>query len=428
VIAKPTKEDTMADPTIALMEYLRNMGLEPDESFLQEGLRQLTQTVMELEAAEQIGAGHYERTPERKTYRNGHRERVWETRVGEIPLRIPKVRDGSYFPSLLEPRRRSEKALLAVVQQAYVEGVSTRRVDDLLQALGLTGIDTPALAGGARESRVSRICKGLDEVVERFRSRPLEGQYPFVWLDALYLKVRHNHRIVSQALVIATGVRETGERDVLGFALGASEEEAFWLDFLRSLVRRGLNGVQLVTSDAHEGLKVALGKVLTGASWQRCRVHFMRNLLAHVPRGDKSIVAAALRTIFAQPDRQAAGVQLAEVVQAMQRRWPKAAELLAGAENDILAYMAFPAELWTRLYSTNPLERLNKEVKRRTNVVGVFPDGPSVGRLVGAVLVETSDEWQVGRRYFSLEAMAKVIGPQPLLVAEPVAFHLAPVH
>jgi transposase-like protein len=401
------------------MEYLRNVGLEPDESFLQEGLKRLAQTFVELEAAHQIGANRYEHTPERRTYRNGHRERVWETRVGEIPLRIPKVRDGTYFPSLLEPRRRSEKALLAVIQQAYVEGVSTRRVDDLLQALGLTGID---------KSRVSRICKELDEVVEPFRNRPLEGQYPFVWLDALYLKVRHNHRIVSQALVIATGVRESGEREVLGFALGASEEEAFWLDFLRSLKRRGLTGVQLVTSDAHEGLKKALGQVLAGVAWQRCRVHFMRNLLAHVPRGDKSIVAAALRTIFAQPDRQAAGVQLAEVVQAMQRRWPKAAELLAQAEDDILAYMAFPAELWTRIYSTNPLERLNKEVKRRTNVVGVFPDGGSVIRLVGAVLLEIADEWQVGRRYFSLETMARLIEPQPLMVAEPVSFHLAPVH
>jgi len=409
----------MTDPTMALMEYLGNMGLEPDEGFLQEALQQLTQTVVELEAAKQIGAGRYERTPERKTYRNGHRDRVWETRVGEIPLRIPKVRDGSYFPSLLEPRRRSEKALLAVIQQAYVEGVSTRRVDDLLQALGLTGID---------KSRVSRICKELDEAVETFRNRPLEGMYPFVWLDALYLKVRHNHRIVSQALVIATGVRESGEREVLGFALGASEEEAFWLDFLRSLVRRGLKGVQLVTSDAHEGLKKALGQVLAGASWQRCRVHFMRNLLAHVPRGDKSMVAAALRTIFAQPDRQAAGIQLAEAVQAMQRRWPKAAELLEKAEADILAYMVFPPELWTRIYSTNPLERLNKEVKRRTNVVGVFPDGSSATRLVGAVLLEIADEWQVGRRYFSLEAMARVIEPQPLLVAEPMPFHLAPVH
>ena len=298
----------------------------------------------------------------------------------------------------------------------------------LREALGLTGIDTPALAGGARESRVSRICKELDEVVEPFRNRPLEGQYPFVWLDALYLKVRHNHRIVSQALVIATGVRESGEREVLGFALGASEEEAFWLAFLRSLMRRGLKGVQLVTSDAHEGLKRALGQVLAGVTWQHCRVHFMRNLLAHVPRGDKSIVAAALRTIIAQQDRQAAGVQLAEVVQAMQRRWPKAAKLLVEAEDDILAYMAFPAELWTRIYSTNPLERLNKEVKRRANVVGVLPDGGSVTRLVGAVLLEITDEWQVGRRYFSLETMARLIEPQPLMVAEPVSFHLAPVH
>jgi len=417
----------MADPTIpaghrdgvALVQYLRKVGLKPDEGFLQEGLRQLTQTVLELEAAEQIGAGRYERTPERTTYRNGHRERVWETRVGEIPLRIPKVRDGSYFPSLLEPRRRSEKALLAVVQQAYVEGVSTRRVDDLLQALGLTGID---------KSRVSRICKELDEVVEPFRNRPLEGQYPFVWLDALYLKVRQNHRIVSQALVIATGVRENGEREVLGFALGASEEEAFWVDFLRSLVRRGLQGVQLVTSDAHEGLKAALEQVLAGVSWQRCRVHFMRNLLAHVPRGDKSIVAAALRTIFAQPDRPAADAQLAEVVRAMRPRWPKAAEILAQAEDDILAYMAFPGELWTRIYSTNPQERVNKEIKRRTNVVGVFPDRASAIRLAGSVLVEIADDWQVGRRYFSLDSMARVMAPQPLLVAEPVAFHLAPVH
>ena len=270
----------MTNPTIpaghrdgvALMDYLRNVGLEPDERFLQEGLRRLAQAVVELEAAHQIGAGRCERTPERETYRNGHRERTWETRVGKIPLRIPRVRDGTYFPSLLEPRRRSEKTLLAVVQQAYVEGVSTRRVDDLLhivpmslrEALGLTGIDTPALAGGARESRVSRICKELDEVVESFRNRPLEGTYPFVWLDALYLKVRQNHRIVSQALVIAIGVRETGEREVVGFALGASEEPAFWLDFLRTLVRRGLKGVQLVTSDAHEGLKTALGQVAGG--------------------------------------------------------------------------------------------------------------------------------------------------------------------
>jgi putative transposase len=337
------------------MEYLGNMGLEPDEGFLQEALQQLTQTVVELEAAKQIGAGRYERSPERKTYRNGHRDRVWETRVGEIPLRIPKVRDGSYFPSMLEPRRRSEKALLAVVQQAYVEGVSTRRVDDLLQALGLTGID---------KSRVSRICKELDEVVEPFRNRPLEGTYPFIWLDALYLKVRHNHRIVSQALVtpapnrrcgVATGVRESGEREVLGFALGASEEEAFWLDFLRSLVRRGLKGVQLVTSDAHEGLKKALEQALAGVSWQRCRVHFMRNLLAHVPRGDKSIVAAALRTIFAP--------------------WPA-----SWAGNRIGKRLAFNWQRWCRPCSAAGLKLPSSWQKLKTTSWPTWSFRPSFGR------------------------------------------------
>jgi len=379
----------------------------------------LAQLAVELEAEQVIGAGPYERSDGRKTYRNGHRQRTWETRVEEIPLQIPKLREGTYFPSLLEPRRRSEQALLSVIQTAYVQGVSTRKVDDLLRALGLTGID---------KSRVSRICKELDEVVGAFRNLPLEGSYPYVWLDALYLKVRQDHRIVNQALVIAIGVRETGDRDILGFSLGASEEYAFWLDFLRSLSRRGLQGVQLVTSDAHEGLKAAIQQVFTGATWQRCRVHFMRNVLAHIPKGSKSVVAAALRTIFAQPDRAAAGAQLAEAVKAMMGRWPKAAEVVAEAENDVLAYMSFPEEHWTRIYSTNPLERLNKEVKRRTNVVGIFPDGASVIRLVGAVLTETSDEWQVGRRYFSQESMKKLLEPETLLVAEPQPLQLAPVH
>ncbi|MFV2045548.1 MAG: IS256 family transposase [Anaerolineales bacterium] len=409
----------MTDPTIALLDYVRKIGADLDGDFLRESVQLLTQMLIELEAEDQIGAAKYERSPNRKAHRNGYRERMWETRVGEIPLSIPKLREGTFFPSLLEPRKRSEKALLAVVQTAYVKGVSTRKVDDLLQALGLTGID---------KSKVSRICKELDEVVEGFRNRPLEGEYPYLWLDALYLKVRQNHRIVSQAMVIAIGVRETGDRDILGFALGASEDEAFWLDFLRSLVRRGLTGVRLVTSDAHEGLKAALGEVLNGVTWQRCRVHFMRNILAHVPKGDKAIVAAALRTIFAQPDRQAAGQQLTEVVGAMRARWPKAAELLAEAEEDVLAYMAFPAEHWTRIYSTNPLERLNKEIKRRTYVVGVFPDQPSVIRLVGSVLMEIADEWQVTRRYFSHESMRKLTDPEPLLVSEPAPFRLAPVH
>lgn len=409
----------MTTATIALQEYLRKLGMEQDKDFLQESVRVMSQMLMELEVQEQTGAAKHERTPDRKTQRNGYRERAWETRVGEIPLKIPKLRSGSYFPSLLEPRRRAEQALLAVVQQAYVEGVSTRKVDELLQAMGLTGID---------KSSVSRICKSLDEVVSEFRNRPLVGCYPYVWLDATYLKVRQNHRIVSQALVIAIGVSELGEREVLGFALGGSETEAFWLEFLRSLVARGLTGVQLVTSDAHEGLKAAIAQVLSGASWQRCRVHFMRNLLCHVPRGDQAMVAAALRTVFAQPNQDAARRQLRAVYEAMLSRWPKAAQVLIDGENDILAYMVFPQEHWKRIYSNNVLERLNKEVKRRTNVVGVFPDEPSVIRLVGAVLQEQADEWQVAKRYFSLESMHKLYNPQPLLMAEVIPFTLAPVH
>ena len=409
----------MTEPTIALMEYLRQMGLDGDTDFLREGVRLMSQLLMELEVEEMTGAGRYERTPERVNQRNGYRHRRWETRVGEIPLRIPKLRKGSYFPSLLEPRRRAEKALFAVVQEAYVKGVSTRKVDELLQALGLTGVD---------KSKVSRMCQELDELVEAFRNRSLEGEYPYLWLDAIYLKVRQNHRIVNQAVVIAIGVRETGERQVLGFAVGGSEDTAFWLEFLRSLVQRGLKGVQLAISDAHEGLKAAIGQVLAGATWQRCRVHLMRNVLAHISQGDKAMVAAAIRTIFAQPNRQAASQQLAEVVQAMRPRWPKAAALLQQAEDDVLAYTAFPREHWSRIYSTNPLERLNREIKRRTNVVGVFPHEGAVIRLVGAILMEVNDEWTIGRRYFSLETMRKLKEPEPLLAPEPAPLRLAPVH
>lgn len=409
----------MTTATIALQEYLHKIGMDQDKDFLQESVRVMSQMVMELEAQQQAGANLHERTPNRNTYRNGYRGRVWKTRVGEINLRIPKLRTGSYFPSLLEPRRQAEKALLAVVQQAYVEGVSTRKVDDLLQAMGLTGID---------KSEVSRICKGLDEMVHEFRNRPLEAHYPYVWLDATYLKVRQNHNIVSQAMVIAIGINERGEREILGFSLGTSETEAFWLEFLRSLVQRGLNGVQLVTSDAHEGLKNAIGQVLSGTSWQRCRVHFMRNLLSHIPRGDQAMVAAALRTIFAQPNQEAARRQLRAVYDVMVSRWAKAAQFLNNAEEDILAYMVFPQEHWKRIYSNNVLERLNKEVKRRTNVVGVFPDDSSVIRLVGAILREQDDEWKATKRYFSLESMRKLFETQPLMMAEPMPFTLAPVH
>jgi len=407
----------MTDPTIALTEYLRKTGLELGDDFLRQAVQMLMQQLIELEAEQKIGAGKYERAATRTVQRNGYRERGLDTRVGELSLRIPKVRQGSFFPSLLEPRRRAEKALLAVVQEAYVEGVSTRKVDDLVQALGLTGIS---------KSAVSRMCEDLDEVVEAFRNRVLAEAYPYVWLDALYLKVRENHRIVSKALVIAIGVRETGEREILGLALGGSEEQAFWQAFLRSLVRRGLAGVQLVISDAHEGLKAAIAQVLTGASWQRCRVHFMRNLLAHIPQADKSVVAALVRTIFAQPNREAAGEQLAEIARMMHTRWPKAAELLRAAEDDLLAYLTFPMEHWTRLYSTNVLERLNREVKRRTDVVQVFPNDAAALRLVGAVLLETNDEWAIDpRRYFSQASMQRLSDPTaPIAVSAPA---LAPV-
>jgi transposase-like protein len=400
--------------TMALLRYLRKLGVDEDRDFLREGIQVLMQALIELEVSEQIGAGLYERNAARTTQRNGYRERRYETRVGELDLRIPKLRQGSYFPSLLEPRKRSEKALLAVIQQAYIEGVSTRKVDDLVKAMGLSGVD---------KSKVSRICQQLDEVVQHFRQRPFEHEYPYVWLDALYLKVRQNHRIVSMALVIAIGVRASGEREVLGFEVGASEEESFWQTFLRSLVARGLRGVQLVISDAHSGLKAAIEAIFHGASWQRCRVHFMRNVLALIPRAEKAMVAALLRTIFAQPHRAAAAEQLALVSNMLDGRWPKAAQLVRSAEHDILAYMGFPAEHWKRIYSNNPLERLIKEVKRRTLVVGLFPDVPAVVRLVGAVLLEIDDDWQAAtRRYFSHESMRKLYTPVwdgPVAVAAP---------
>jgi transposase-like protein len=393
----------MTTGTIALIDYLRKIELELNEDWLRQMVQNFTQAVIELEAEQQIGASRHERTAGRTTQRNGYRERGLSTRVGELELRIPKLRQGSFFPSLLEPRRRAEKALVAVVQQAYIEGVSTRKVDDLLLALGLTGID---------KSAVSRACKTLDEVIEPFRTRPLAGSYPYIWLDALYLKVRHNHRVVSQALVIAIGVRETGEREVLGWAIGASEEQAFWAEFLRGLVGRGLSGVQLVISDAHEGLKAAIAQTLAGTTWQRCRVHFMRNVLAHIPHGDKDMVAAIVRTVFAQPDRAAARQQVTEVVARLDKHFPKAAALLRAAEDDVLAYMSFPREHWTRIYSTNPLERLNREVKRRTDVVQVFPDDAATLRLSGAVLLEIADEWAADeRRYFSQASMQKLFDP-----------------
>jgi len=401
----------MAKDRMSLLELLRKSGAEGDVDFLREGVKILAEAIMELEVSQKTGADLHEHNPARATYRNGYRERKWDTRVGSVPLGIPRLRDGSYFPSLLEPRRRAEQALLSVVQEAYVLGVSTRKVEALVQSLGIAGIS---------KSEVSRICGGLDEEVERWRHRPLLWRYPYLWLDATYIKVRDSGRVMSQAVIIAYGVRETGEREVIGLEVGPGEDGAFWKEFLRSLVARGLSGVMLVVSDAHIGLREAIAAVLTGASWQRCRVHFMRNALARVPRTAQAMVAATIRTIFAQPDGESTHLQLQRVANNLRPRFASVADQLEEAEEDLLAYTAFPREHWRQLYSTNPLERLNKEIKRRSNVVGIFPNQKSVIRLVGAVLIEQQDEWEIGRRYFSMESMRKTLEglrEEPLLMA-----------
>ena len=400
----------MADELrMALLELLCKAELERDTDFLREGVRALAEALMELEVSQHLGAEKHERSEERRGYRNGYRERAWDTRVGTLQVKVPRVRDGSYFPRLLEPRKRAERALVAVVQEAYVQGVSTRRVDQVVQALGLEGISA---------SQVSRLCKVLDDEVERFRARPLTAAYPYVWLDATFVKVRENGRVVSQAVVSAVGVRASGEREVLGVDVGPSEDGAFWLQFLRGLVARGLTGVQLVISDAHQGLKGAIAAVLQGASWQRCRVHFLRNALALVPKGAQPMVAATIRTVFAQPDPDSAREQWRRITESLRPRFPRLADLLDEAAADVLAYLTFPREHWRQIWSNNPLERLNREVKRRTDVVGIFPNTAAVLRLVGMVLAEQHDEWQVSRRYFSADSLAKLAVPP---AAEPPA-------
>jgi putative transposase len=405
----------MADELrIGLTELLCKAQIEHDADFLREGVRLLSQALMEMEVEEHVGAARHERSPGRTGQRNGYRDRSWDTRVGTVELKVPRVRDGDYFPSLLEPRRRAERALAAVVQEAYVHGVSTRKVDELVKALGMTGIS---------KSRVSELCEGLDEEVERFRSRPLEGSYPYVWVDATYVKARQDGRVASTAVVIAVGVNaQTGEREVLGFDVGPSEDGAFWTSFLRSLVARGLSGVRLLTSDSHRGLKSAVAAVLVGASWQRCRVHFMRNALSLVPKAAQQMVGATIRTVFAQPNAQGAREQWRRVSEGFRHRFPRLSELMDEAEEDVLSYAAFPQEHWQKIWSNNPLERVNKEVKRRTNVVGIFPNEAAVIRLVGAVLSEQHDEWQVSKRYFSLGSLAKLergeeVRGQPQLIA-----------
>jgi putative transposase len=391
---------TMADSvSMALAELVRKAEQQGDVDFLREGVRVLSQALMEVEVSQHLGAERHERSAERVGHRNGYREREWDTRVGTIPLRVPRIREGGYLPSWLEPRKRAEQALVATVREAYVQGVSTRKVDELVKALGLDGIS---------KSQVSRLCQSLDDEVARFRGRRLEGRYLYLWLDATFVKARQDGRVVAQAVVIAIGVNQDGQREVLGLDAGPSEDGACWQGFLRDLVGRGLSGVQLVISDAHQGLKAAIATVLQGATWQRCRVHFIRNVLALVPKSAQEMVAATIRTVFAQPDPASAREAWRKVADSLRGRFGRVADLLDEAEADVLAYLAFPREHWRQIWSNNPIERLNKEIKRRTDVVGIFPNDAAVIRLVGAVLAEQHDEWQVCRRYFSVESLAKL--------------------
>jgi transposase-like protein len=384
----------MTDNTMALRTLLEK---SPDADFLREMIGFAAERLMELEVQGLTGAEHGERTADRLNQRNGYRERAWETRAGSVELRIPKLRKGSYFPGFLEPRRLAEKALTAVIQEAYVQGVSTRSVDDLVQAMGMTGIS---------KSQVSRLVAEIDDKVKTFLNRPIEGDWPYIWLDATYVKVRQNGRIVSVAVIIAVGVNSDGRREVLGMSIGASEAETFWTGFLRSLARRGLRGVKLVVSDAHEGLKAAISKVLN-ATWQRCRVHFMRNALAHAGKSGRRVVSAFIATAFAQDDAGAAQAQWRQVADQLKPKLPKLSALMHDAEADVLAYMTFPKEHRVKLHSTNPIERLNGEIKRRTEVVGIFPNEDAIVRLIGAILLEQNDEWAVQRsRYMSLETIA----------------------
>ncbi|MBC4019407.1 IS256 family transposase [Siccirubricoccus deserti] len=386
----------MTDDKIALREMLEKGS---DATFLREMIGFAAERLMELEVGGLTGAAHGERSPDRLVQRNGYRERDWQTRAGTVELRIPRLRRGSYFPAFLEPRRLAEKALTAVIQEAYVHGVSTRSVDDLVRAMGLEGVS---------RSQVSRLCAEIDGRVRDFLGRPIEGDWPYLWLDATYVKVREAGRIVSVAVTIAVGVNADGRREVLGMAVGASEAEAFWLDFLRALKRRGLAGVRLVISDAHEGLKAAVAKVLR-ATWQRCRVHFGRNALAHAGKTQRRIVSAWIGTAYAQEDAASAHAQWRTVADQLRPKVPRLAALMDAAEEDVLAFMDFPAAHRAKLHSTNPIERLNGEIKRRTDVVGIFPNEAAAVRLIGAILLEQSDEWATQRaRYMTLETIGTV--------------------
>jgi putative transposase len=380
---------------MTIEEVVRKVLRDEHADVIRESVRAVAQELMETEVSELIGAAHGERTEDRATHRNGYRPRRWDTRAGEIELQIPKLRQGSYFPGFLQPRKRSEQALVAVVQQAYVCGVSTRRVDQLVESLGLR----------VSKSEVSRIAGLLDEQVQAFRERPLEGRYPYLFVDAKVEKVRAGGRVVRKCVVVAHAVHETGRREIIGLDVGEAETEAFWREFLRSLVARGLVGVQLAISDAHPGLKAALAQVL-GAPWQRCTVHFLRDLRGHVRKEQHDALGALIRSLFTAGSLDEARARLRDAVSQLERTLPKIAGLLDAAEDDVLAFYAFPAEHWSKLRSTNPLERFNREIGRRTDVVGIFPDDASVVRLVSMLAIEANDEWLVGRSYISRQSMA----------------------
>jgi putative transposase len=383
----------MTDDRMALLELIEKRA---DADLVREMLGFAAGRLMEAEVQARTGAAHGERDPARLVQRNGYRARAWDTRAGRIELEIPRLRRGSYFPSFLEPRRTAEKALTAVIQEAYIQGVSTRAVDDLVKALG---------ASGASKSEVSRLVEEIDGRVNAFLARPIEGEWPYLWIDATYVKAREGGRIVSTATVVAVGVNTDGRREVLGVATGASEAEVFWKGFLRSLADRGLRGVRLVVADDHKGLRAAAAKVFH-ASLQRCRVHWMRSALAHVPAKQRPAVVAMLKTVFAQETAADARMRWNSVADALRERAPRLAELMDAARDDVLAYTAFPREHWPQIASTNPIERLNGEIKRRADVVGIFPNAEAVIRLVGALMLERNDEWAVGRRYMTLDGLA----------------------
>ena len=397
---------THHDDASTFTDVLAHFGDDGTKELFRRLLEQALQDLIDAEVTAKIGASRHERTDTRSNYRNGHRDRDLSTPAGDVELRIPKLRAGSFFPSLLEPRRRVDKALWAVIMTAYITGTSTRKVDDLVKALGC---DT-----GVSKSTVSRICTEIDEHVDVFRTRPLDHLgFPYVYVDATYVKARVDHHIVSRAVVIATGVAADGNREVLGLDVGDSEDEAFWTQFLRSLKDRGLGGVKLVISDAHSGLKAAIGRVFQGTAWQRCKVHLMHNLMTHIPKSHKQMMGATIRTIFVQPDTESTRTQLRQVVELLDKRYPKAAALLAEAEHDVTAYAEFPQQHWSKIASTNPLERVNKEIKRRSNVIGIFPNDASVIRLVGAVLAEQHDEWQTAEKRYLSEGSMNQIGQKP---------------